>query len=234
MKKIFVQKSVGLDAEALKNKLKTEGKRSFWLRKPGTYTFTISEIEDRGQAGDPNWRSFKFVLETTDGEKINHFILVPKSEKNSFEYRNVKVPDAKPTLFPFINYLDFLKGVGIDVTDLSIIMSVTDAVFSDAEAHLLNAKIKARVDYRGVNIRFIGKDEDGSNLYQAHLNTKPYEAEGEVLEPCKSIDACKNQLISLGVPEKKISGFPDIQEIFEGEPLFEITEEEETNTAIPF
>ena len=242
MRKVVIQKSVGLDKEELERAVKKASGNNRWLKDPGTYTLVITDVisyrktKPEKNSPDPTWDNYQIVLETTEGAKFNHFVKVPLTDKNNFRYLNPKTPDAKPTMFPFIIYVNFLKGLGIDTSDPSVIMPITDVIFGDPEEYLLNAKLKVRVGYRGLHIRYVGKNEEGQTMYQPYLNDAPYVYDGVEVEACPGYAACENLLIGLGVDKGKLKAFPEILEVFEGEPLFEIAEEDEVavDSSIPF
>lgn len=226
MKKIVIQKNVDLDLDKIKEGVAKASSRGFWIKNPGTYTLKIVGVELKGLAGDPTWTKYAVSYESTNGDKFNQLLLVPTTSKNEYVYHNKKNPGAKPTHYIFVLYLEFLNGIGVDIDatteDLRDIDSITEQLWSNPKENLIGATIKMDIGYKGLHVRYMGKNEDDETLFQAFNYDEPFAIEGQPpLGTCTSKQACINQLLAYGVEESKIKEFPEVLKTYAGPKAYE-------------
>lgn len=218
--------------------------KSRWIKDTGVQTVTIDEVTNLKKDGtpiaskDPNWATLKIVVSNTKGEKLTDLISVPLTGDHDFLYQ---VPGKDPSSNAFIKLCSFLDGLGVAVSDKTSILTALDFFFGDScQENLIGSTMNVDIQYRGLNIRYVGKDAEGKPQYQLHNWDRPYqlrEDSDEVAPIVTSYEACLNHALSIGVEKNNISGFPSIREILPKQDKIELSSVEsdsEVSEDMPF
>jgi len=193
-------------------------KQALWIKDVGVQDLTIDSATNLKKDGsemvsvDPNWAPVVLTLSNTKGQKISHYLLTPIDGKNDYAFIR---PGKTPSRLPFSKFVNFVKSVGADIQDFRKLVGLTDHYFGSCmKTNLIGKTVRANIQYQGLHIRYMGKQEDtGATQYQLFHWNNPYEIrEGEVAPILTGYQACENHALGLGIEKSAIQPFPKIAE----------------------
>jgi hypothetical protein len=161
--KFKLTKAVIKTEDELQKKLAESGGFKSKYLDPGKHDVTIQAAVFQGPARDPNWGNFKLTLEGLGEKTTTAFLLVPMAD---VEYTN---PDTgKKTTFLYGKFQKFMKALGVVVT-IETLEDVLNENFTAAEDGVVKALIgrtmTIQLGFDGNYIKYIGKDEIGTKVY---------------------------------------------------------------------
>ncbi len=204
-------------------------KRGMWIKDRGIQDLTIDSITNKKKDGtemtcvDPTWSPVLITLSNTKGQKITHYMLVPNDASRNFVFQ---APNKDPNFKPLQKIVNFLTGLGVEIENYGRIVGLIDHFFgANIKANLVGQVVKADIQYQGLNINYMGKDNNKEHtLYQLFNWDRPYEIrEGEEAPILTGYEACENHAISLGIKKENITPFPKIKEFLEGSSSLKTT-----------
>ncbi len=155
----FNFKSSFSEADVVKDA--TSGAKEQKVFQPGTYDLKVLTAEYHQQMSDQTWSGYKLSL-GIDTRSIRTYVSVPTS---SPLYSR---PGAKPTMFLFHKFRDFLRGLGEDAS-VDNLNKTIQKLFADP-SKLVGKVLKVTIGYKGPHSVYVEKgvyklvDKDGKEV----------------------------------------------------------------------
>jgi hypothetical protein len=210
-----------------------------WIKDVGEFDLTIDSVTNKNKKGafieskDPAWATVIVTYSNSKGQKITDLLNTPIDASGSFSYNR---PGKEPDFRPLQRVCAFLEALGVQIEDHSKILGTIDHFFgANMEANLIGKTVKANVQYKGLNVRYMGKNDEGATQYQLHNWENPYQIrEGEVAPILTGYPACENHAVSLGLNKDNISPFPSIKDFIASKNAVQTDAVVENDEDMPF